>query len=123
MVKPKTKSNEITLKKKAFLDAYAKAFGNISQAAKAAGIRRETYYEWIKDAKFKAEVEAIEPGEVFVDFAENALIRRIDAGDTTAIIFALKTKGKKRGYVERTELTGKEGAAIEQVFTINITDD
>lgn len=32
--------------------------------------------------------------------------------DASAVIFFLKTKGKHRGYVERSELTGKDGAPI-----------
>lgn len=92
------------LKKKAFLDAYQKTFGNVSQACKLTEISRFTFYEWKKkDAKFASEIEAIEPEEILVDFAENALIQRVSKGDTTAIIFLLKTKGKKRGYVERKE--------------------
>jgi hypothetical protein len=36
----------------------------------------------------------------------------IDNGDVASTIFYLKTKGKKRGFVERTELTGNEGQPI-----------
>ncbi len=37
------------------------------------------------------------------DSVESALAGRIAAGDTTAIIFYLKTQVKQRGYVERQE--------------------
>jgi hypothetical protein len=32
--------------------------------------------------------------------------------DTSAVIFFLKTRGKKRGYVERNEVTGKDGTPV-----------
>lgn len=119
MSRVKTKPNENNLKKAAFIEAYVKAFGNVSRAAQAVGIRRETYYAWInEDAEFKAAISATEPEEVFIDFAENALARRIGKGDTTAIIFALKTKGKRRGYVERIEQTGKDGGPIETTVRV-----
>lgn len=92
------------IKKKAFLEAYKKSFGNISMACKNIGIDRGTYYLWKKIPEFLEALEAIQPDEEFIDFAENALYKKINDGDTTAIIFALKTKGKKRGYVERTEM-------------------
>jgi hypothetical protein len=36
----------------------------------------------------------------------------VEAGEIAAIIFRLKTKGKKRGYVERQELTGADNQPI-----------
>jgi hypothetical protein len=42
---------------------------------------------------------------------------KLIAGDTGAITFTLKTLGKSRGYVERQEITGKDGEA----FGIEIT--
>jgi len=32
--------------------------------------------------------------------------------DASAVIFFLKSKGKRRGYVERNEVTGKDGAPV-----------
>lgn len=105
------------LKKEAFLEAYIASFGNITESCKAVDISRTCYYKWMEsDPEFKAQIDNAEPNEVFVDFAETALMKRIKAEDTTAIIFALKTKGKKRGYVERTELSGPDGEPITLAF-------
>ena len=41
---------------------------------------------------------------IALDFAESQLHKQISEGNTTATIFLLKTKGKKRGYVERQEI-------------------
>ena len=109
------------LKKKHFVEAYQKAFGNISVACKAADVSRGAYYLWLEhDPEFKAAIEALEPDEIFLDFVENALQQRISKGDTTAIIFTLKTKGRKRGYQERTEVTGAEGKDLIPKIVIEI---
>lgn len=108
------------IKKKAFIEAYKKAFGNISKACKAVGIDRKTFYNWKKDdSEFLDIIESIEPEEEFLDFIEDALVERIKDSDTTAIIFACKTKGKKRGYVERQEVTGKDGSKLFEVTIID----
>lgn len=107
------------LAKKAFIEAYEKSFGNILVSCKAVGIARQTYYNWIEnDPEFKKEVESVEPQERFLDFLEGKLVEKINKGDTTSIIFALKTKGKKRGYVERQEITGADG--IPNNFQVEI---
>ena len=110
-------------KKLAFIQSYKDSFGNITVATKNIGVTRQTYYDWIKaDPEFKAAIDAIEPDELIVDFAENALMKKISKGDTTAIIFTLKTKGKKRGYVERQEVTGADGKKLFDSIEINIID-
>lgn len=48
-----------------------------------------------------------------VDYAENKLWTLIKEGNTAAILFYLKTKGKDRGYSERRELTGQNGTPLQ----------
>jgi hypothetical protein len=82
--------------------------GNVTNASKAVGIAPKTHYEWCKnDDDYKTEVDAVL--NVAIDYVENKLFERIEQGDTTATIFYLKTIGKRRGYVERAEVTGKDG--------------
>jgi len=103
--KDKTKPNDIKVKKQKVIELYKLTFGNVTKSCEALHISRTTFYQWLKeDADFKAEIENTSPDDLIVDFAEDALIGRIRAGDTTAIIFTLKTKGKKRGYVEKQEI-------------------
>ena len=98
------------------LEALEKSLGVVTTAAKAVGIDRSTHYEWLKtDEKYKEAVEAI--GDVALDFAESQLHKQMQTGDTTACIFYLKTKGKKRGYVERQEITGADGGAVTIVLS------
>ena len=98
------------------LEALEKSLGVVTTAAKAVGIDRSTHYEWLKtDEKYKEAVEAV--GDVALDFAESQLHKQMQSGDTTACIFYLKTKGKKRGYVERQEITGADGGAVTIVLS------
>ena len=105
--------------KKALLSALETYHGIIKDACRKVGISRQTYYDWLKsDPEFKAEAEDI--GEDAIDFVEGKLFEKINGvtigksvegivvtydqpPSDTAIIFYLKTKGKKRGYIERTE--------------------
>ena len=96
------------IRKKALLAALEKSLGVVSPACAAAGVSRETFYEWYRgDPEFKKAVN--EMGELALDFTESKLLKRIKDESDTAIIFYLKTKGKKRGYIERQEITGAEG--------------
>jgi hypothetical protein len=89
--------------KKAMLDALEKSLGVVTSACKSVGIARQTHYEWMKeDADYKAAVEEL--SDVAIDFAESQLHKQIREGNSTATIFFLKTKGKKRGYIERQEV-------------------
>lgn len=85
-----------------FLDALRATFGNVSAACSATGTARATFYVWRKNPVFAAAVSEID--ESNLDKAESALLGLIESGNPTAIIFYLKTKGKKRGYAEKTEI-------------------
>lgn len=89
--------------KREFLKVFQKALGNVSVACKNYNIDRQTFYNWYNnDADFRANADAVK--EIRKDFIESALDKRIQEGDTTAIIFAAKTQCKDRGYVEKQEL-------------------
>ena len=89
-------------RKKAMLDALKSALGIVSIACKNCDVDRGTHYDWLRaDPSYASAVSDLE--NVVLDFGESALHKLIKEGDTAATIFFLKTKGKKRGYVERSE--------------------
>lgn len=98
-----SKSNKIQHTKKALIEALEKSLGVVTTACKLVGVDRSTFYQYVKDdPEFAEAVKDID--EVTIDFAESQLHKQIKDGNTTATIFYLKTKGKKRGYVEKTEI-------------------
>ena len=85
-----------------FLQYLTEGKGIISYACQKAGIARRTYYNWLsKDEAFRNACDEI--NESVIDVVESKLLSKINDEDLTAIIFYLKTKGKHRGYVEKTE--------------------
>ena len=97
------KRNKISNKK--IVDTYEKKGCNISATATALGIDRKTFSRWRQSSKTLDEM-LTEAEESILDFTESKLIEKINDGDLTAIIFMLKTKGKKRGYIEGQFITG-----------------
>ncbi len=71
-------------------------------ACESTGINRSTYYRWRESDKDFADM-VDEVMDAQVDFVESKLMELINAHDTTATIFYLKTKGKKRGWTERQQ--------------------
>ena len=103
--------SDINDNKKKMLEALEKTLGIVTHAANMVGIHRDCHYRWMKeDAEYKLAAESI--GDSVLDFAESKLHGLIDKGDTAATIFYMKTKGKKRGYIERQELTGADNQPI-----------
>jgi hypothetical protein len=100
-IKKKTMRLSTKQKKVNILEIFASSFGlSVDSACKIVDISRKTFYNWLKeDQKFKETYEAL--GESIIDFAEASLIKQIQEKNTKATIFYLKTKGKKRGYIEQ----------------------
>ncbi len=94
--------------------ALREAKGFLSVVADRLGCTYQTVCNYISRYEQLQKVQE-EINEKMIDFSENKLLSQINEGNTTAIIFHLKCKGKKRGYVERQELehTGKDGGPIK----------
>jgi len=91
------------INKKGMIEALEKSLGVVTTACKSVGISRETHYRWTReDAEYKKAVEDI--ADIALDFAESQLHKQIQNGEVSSTIFYLKTKGKKRGYIERQEI-------------------
>jgi len=108
--------------KKVLIAALEKSLGVVTTACKSVDISRDTHYRWLKeDEEYRQSVEDIE--NVALDFAESKLHKQIEKGDTTATIFFLKTKGKRRGYIERSEIDHTSKGEKIGIPIINWVDD
>ena len=85
------------------LEKLEKHLGVVTSACREAGVSRTQFYEWKKtDEAFSQAVEDIQ--EIALDFVESKLFKNVAVGDTSSILFYLRTKGIKRGYGERHEV-------------------
>lgn len=85
------------------LEALEQSLGVVTTACKIVGCNRSTFYGYYnRDSKFREAVDELQ--NMTLDFVESQLHKQIKDGNTTATIFYLKTKGKKRGFVERREV-------------------
>ena len=89
-------------RKEMFINNLKASGGIICVACESTGINRSTYYRWREsDKDFADAVDEVMDAQV--DFVESKLMELINAHDTTATIFYLKTKGKKRGWTEKQQ--------------------
>jgi len=96
------KTTKTTPKKELMIETLQKCLGIVTTACLKVGLNRSTHYGWLKeDPDYKARVDEVD--DLVIDFAESQLHKSIQNGSDTATIFFLKTKGKRRGYVERSE--------------------
>jgi Bacterial regulatory protein, Fis family len=85
--------------------------GIVVYAAQRLGVHRNTLHNWIKDEpELKQAQEGTE--ETLLDIGEANLVKALKAGDWEATRFYLTTKGRKRGYGIRAEISGENGGPI-----------
>ncbi|MGY5550789.1 phBC6A51 family helix-turn-helix protein [Riemerella anatipestifer] len=98
--------------KELLLSCLKDTLGIVNSACIKAGIARETYYRWYRaDKEFRRRADDIT--ETQIDVAEASLLRKIKDGDTTSIIFYLKTRGKDRGYMEKQIVEAEVNTTIK----------
>lgn len=100
------------IKQDAVLEAIRGSNGIVSRVAERLGRDWNTARKYIDrweatKALFEAEAQRV------TDVAESRLIKAIDDGEQWAVKFWLTTKGKGRGFTERTEITGAGGGPAE----------
>jgi len=114
-------TNKSVQYKKMLIEAMEFCHGIISDACKSVGVSRATYYKYYKeDSEFKQNIDEIEG--IVLDYVESKLFKLIEKGDVASTLFYLKTKGKKRGYIERSEFTGADGKDLNSHIIIELID-
>lgn len=97
--------------------ALIKANGNITRAAELIGCDRSTLSNRIKRNP-KLQIAREQAENTLIDFAESQLWKKVKDGHFPSIKLVLTTKGKVRGWVDRTEITGIDGKDLSTVVVL-----
>lgn len=97
--------------------ALAAKKGLVYHAAKVLGCRPGTIYERAQRSQEVAQAIRDQRGEI-VDNAEMKLFKAVDRGEPWAVGMVLKTLGKDRGYVERSEVGLNTSIQVEVVEVV-----
>lgn len=87
------------------------ARGLASVAARTLGCSRQTVQNYIERHPTVRAAQH-DAREEIIDLAEGRFYEAINRGESWAVMAALRTIGKDRGYTERTETTGKDGGPV-----------
>ena len=113
----KLSSTKTNNNKKIFIQALAEHRGIVTKACKATGISRTQVYKWRdEDPTFIDQINEVQ--QIVLDFAEDKLFEHIENDNVASLLFFLKCRGKERGYVERQEITGKDGEELPTIQVI-----
>lgn len=83
----------------------------VAVASRQIGCSRTYLHRYIAQHPALA-AQLVDEREFTTDAAELSLYRAITAGEPWAVSLYLKTQGKGRGYVERSEVSGPDGGPI-----------
>jgi len=116
-----TLADKMAEKKAKFPEVLKDCLGIVTTACAKLRISRPLYYKWYNgDPEFKELCDQVD--EDVLDLGESVLYELVKEKNVVATIFLLKTRGKKRGYVERLETTGKDGGAIKNEVQLSGAD-
>lgn len=96
----------MTVKDSHIIKALEQTKGQIHLAARRLGISPQTIYNHAEKSQKIRECIDNQRGEM-IDTAELALYNAVLKGEPWAVQYTLKTIGKDRGYVEKTEIDSK----------------
>ena len=118
-----TKPNKTDTVKKKVLEALEKSLGIVTVACKNVGVDRSQFYVWLKeDNEFAKAVDGM--NDIALDFAESSLHKQIQSGVPASTIFYLKTRGRSRGYIEKSELDiTSDGDSIKPIQWVKNDSD
>lgn len=117
MMKTKTMGPKIL--KENLLKALELSLGVVTTACRAVGCSRDMHYSLMNsDPDYEARYNEL--SEVALDFVESQLFSKIRERDSACIIYYLKTKGRKRGYIEKVE---NEHRMLPSLDLTKLTDE
>lgn len=107
-----------TLDREELINTIWLAKGNVTEAARMLHVTSRTIHNYAE--RYVTVKQAIDDARVIwdnelLDEAEAQLLSQVKQRRAWAIKYALSTKGKQRGYIERQELShmGEDGGPIE----------
>lgn len=107
-------------RKKKMVEAMSKHLGIITSACQEVGISRETHYQWLKNDKDYADaISALDSRKD--DVIEKAFLSLVIDKNPQAVIHAVKTKLKYRGYGDEIKNEVHHSGEVKGVdYVINI---
>jgi len=105
-------------RKSIFLMVLKEMDGNITRACEAAGISRQSYYNWFNDDdEFQTSVKMVQLNvtDEMLDEAESVVKFAVKRGDREVAKWVLSRLGKHRGYGAKVEIqaTGEAFRGLE----------